>query len=75
MMSAELAGQRRAERKRERPMSISRQALERMKEVIGGDKAVLAEILQSFIDEAEPLAESILSAARDGRLPAGAPPR
>jgi HPt (histidine-containing phosphotransfer) domain-containing protein len=49
-------------------MSISRQALERMKEVIGGDKDVLAEILQSFIDEAEPLAKSILSAARDGRL-------
>jgi HPt (histidine-containing phosphotransfer) domain-containing protein len=49
-------------------MSISRQALERMKEVIGGDKEVLAEILQSFIDEAAPLAESILSAARDGRL-------
>jgi histidine phosphotransfer protein HptB len=49
-------------------LSISLQALARMREVIGGDKDVLAEILQSFIDEAEPLAESVLAAARDGRL-------
>ena len=49
-------------------MSISLQALARMREVIGGDKDVLAEILQSFIDEAEPLAEQVLAAARDGRL-------
>jgi HPt (histidine-containing phosphotransfer) domain-containing protein len=46
-------------------VSISLQALERMREVIGGDKDVLAEILQSFIDEAEPLAEAVLAAARD----------
>src|SRR5262245_55154219 len=39
-----------------------------MRELIGGDKDVLAEILQSFIDEAEALAESALSAARDGKL-------
>ncbi|QIG51980.1 Hpt domain-containing protein [Nordella sp. HKS 07] len=49
-------------------MSISPRALERMKELIGGDETVLAEILQSFIDEAEPLAEAVLAAARDGRL-------
>lgn len=49
-------------------MSISPQALERMKDLIGGDVTVLAEILQSFIDEAEPLAAAVLSAARDGRL-------
>lgn len=49
-------------------MSISPQALQRMKDLIGGDETVLAEILQSFIDEAEPLAEAVLSAARDGRL-------
>jgi HPt (histidine-containing phosphotransfer) domain-containing protein len=39
-----------------------------MKEVIGGDKDLLAEILQSFIDEAEPLAQSVLAAAQEGRL-------
>lgn len=49
-------------------MSVSLQALERMRELIGGDKDVLADILQSFIDEAEPLAESVLVAAKDGRL-------
>ncbi len=49
-------------------MSISPQAIERMMELIGGDKTVLAEILQSFIDEAEPLAAAVLAAARDGRL-------
>ena len=49
-------------------MSISRQALEKMKELIGGDNDVLAEILQSFIDEAGPLAESVLACARDGKL-------
>ena len=49
-------------------MSISHQALERMRELIGGGKDDLAEILQSFIDEAEPLAESVLAAARGGRL-------
>jgi histidine phosphotransfer protein HptB len=49
-------------------VSISLHALERMREVIGGDKDLLAEILQSFIDEAEPLAQSVLAAAREGRL-------
>ncbi|MFZ5671815.1 MAG: Hpt domain-containing protein [Pseudomonadota bacterium] len=49
-------------------MSISPQALQHMKDLIGGDETVLAEILQSFIDEAEPLAEAALAAARDGRL-------
>jgi len=49
-------------------MRISLQALERMRQLIGDDKDVLADILQSFIDEAEPLAESVLAAARDGRF-------
>jgi len=49
-------------------MRISLQALQRMQELIGGDKDTLADILQSFIDEAEPLAELVLAAAQDGKL-------
>jgi histidine phosphotransfer protein HptB len=49
-------------------MRISLQALARMRELIGGDKDVLADILQSLIDEADPLAESVLAAARDGKF-------
>lgn len=49
-------------------MSITLHALERMKELIGGDKHVLAEILQSFVDEAAPLAETVLISAKEGKL-------
>jgi HPt (histidine-containing phosphotransfer) domain-containing protein len=49
-------------------MSISLEALERMRDLIGGDKDVLVEILQSFIDEADPLAESARAAAKEGKL-------
>jgi HPt (histidine-containing phosphotransfer) domain-containing protein len=49
-------------------VSISFQSLDRLRELIGGDAEVLADILQSFIDEAEVLASSILAAAQEGRL-------
>src|SRR5436190_24319789 len=39
-----------------------------MRELIGGDKEDLAAILQSVVGEAEPLAESVLAAARDGKF-------
>jgi histidine phosphotransfer protein HptB len=40
-------------------MRYSEQALNRMKEAIGGDDAVLADILQSFVDEAEALSAKL----------------
>jgi histidine phosphotransfer protein HptB len=49
-------------------VSISYQAIDKMREIIGGDRDVLAEILESFIDEAGPLAEAVRNAARDGKL-------
>lgn len=49
-------------------MTLAPEALARLREAIGDDDEVLADILQSFVDEAGPLAEALLTAARDGDL-------
>lgn len=44
-------------------MSLSHDAIDRMRKLIGGDDDVLADIMMSFVEEADALCEQILSAA------------
>lgn len=49
-------------------MSLSLDAIDRMRKIIGGDEEALAEILQSFVDEAGSLVDTLVTAAKDGRF-------
>ncbi len=42
-------------------MGLSQEALQRMREVIGEDDLVLADILQSFVDEVDQLVDGLVA--------------
>ena len=54
--------------RRERQLAIDRQALERLRAMVGGDEADLVEIVVSFLEEGPALMDALLSAARDANL-------
>lgn len=51
-------------------MAIDRQALDKLREIVGGAEADLVELIDSFLEEAPGLVAALTAAQRSGDLPA-----